>query len=291
MNVQAELVLDAKTALGEGSFWDSRSKLLYWVDIEGRAIHVYDPATNQDTLYSMKGRPGTLVPRERGGLVVAVEQEVLVLDRVDGQPQELCRFEAEPEGNRLNDGKCGPAGRFWVGTMSASRDPNGTLYCVEPDGSYRSMLTGVTVSNGIVWTADEKTMYYIDTAAECVRAFDYRKDDGTISAERTIVEVPGEMGRPDGMAIDAEGMIWVAMFRGSAVRRFNPTNGTLLDTVELPASNVTSCAFGGDDLRDLYITTARAGLTDDAARQQPLAGGLFRARVETPGVLAHLFAG
>jgi sugar lactone lactonase YvrE len=291
MSVQAELVFDAQTTLGEGSFWDERSKLLYWVDIEGRAVHIYDPAANEDTLYPVQGRPGTLVPRRQGGIVVAVEQSVVVLDRVDGKPREICRFDAEPEGNRLNDGKCDPAGRFWVGTMSASRDPSGALYCVEPDGGYRSMLTGVTVSNGIVWTADEKTMYYIDTAAECVRAFDYRKDDGAISAERTIVEVSGEMGRPDGMAIDAEGMIWVAMFRGSTVRRFNPTNGALLETVELPASNVTSCAFGGDDLRDLYITTARVGLTDDAARQQPLAGGLFCARVDTPGVLAHLFAG
>ncbi len=291
MNTNAQLIIDAKTTLGEGSFWDARTKLLYWVDIEGPMLYAYDPATGENRSRRMDGRPGTVVPRASDGVVVAVERSVLLLDGIDATPVTLCTFSPEPERNRLNDGKCDPAGRLWVGTMSSTRDPNGTLYCVETDGTYRSAVTGVTVSNGIVWTADERTMYYVDTPTMRVQAFDYDKDDGTISAGRTAFEIPEGMGRPDGMTIDTDGMLWIAMFGGSAVRRFNPADGSLLETVELPASNVTSCALGGDDLRDLYITTARVGLTDEARAAQPLAGGLFHARVDTPGALAHLFGG
>ncbi len=291
MSTHADVAVDAKAALGEGAFWDVRTGHLHWVDIEGKTLHLYDPATGRNTSRTLVGRPGTVVPRKQPGVVVAVEQKVCVLDSADATPRELCAFTSEPEGNRLNDGKCDPAGRLWVGTMSGDRSPNGTLYCVEPDGSYRAAIADVTISNGIVWTADESTMYYIDTPTGCVQAFDYDGDEGAISNARTAFAIPESMGHPDGMTIDSQGMLWIALFRGSAVRRFNPADGTVLATVELPASNVTSCSLGGGDLRDLYITTARIGLSDEQRGEQPLAGGLFCARVEVPGVAGNLFAG
>ena len=307
MNKKADLILDSKSTLGEGAFWDSKKNVLYWVDIEGRFLHVYNPSTGVNTTRLIKGRPGTVVPRKSSGVVVAVERSVVVFDEiqerktgqsklmpgkpVDTEPAELCYFSSEPHGNRLNDGKCDPAGRLWVGTMSGDRSPTATLYRVEPGGSFKAMVTGVTVSNGIVWSADGRTMYYIDTPTVSVQAFDYHMEDGSISGRRTAFGFPHELGRPDGMTIDSEGMLWVAFFRGSAVRRFNPDDGSLLAVIELPVSNVTSCAIGGSDLRDMFITTAREGLTEVGAAAQPLAGGLFHARVDVCGVQQHLFAG
>jgi sugar lactone lactonase YvrE len=292
METQAQLISDVRATLGEGSFWDEERSVLYWVDIEGREVRVYDPESGSDTVHAMADRPGTVVPRSAGGIVVALGRRVAVADEPGRSPRTICEFAEEPEESRMNDGKCDPAGRLWVGSMStAGAKETSRLYCVEADGSYRVALTGVTISNGIVWTADEKTMYYIDTPTREVHAFDYDRADGAISNRRVAVAVPDGMGYPDGMTIDAEGKLLVAMFGGSAVRRFDPADGSLLGTVHLPVSNITSCALGGDDLRDLYITTARVGLSEEQRSAQPTAGGLFRARVEVPGVRAHRFAG
>jgi len=289
---QAALIKDARTTLGEGAFWDARTNVLDWIDIEGREVRVYDPSTDADGVYAMADRPGTLVPRESGGLVIALGRGAVLVDEPGQVPRTLCTFEEEADDSRMNDGKCDPAGRLWVGSLNmGGATQTSRLYCVEADGSYRVALTGVTISNGIVWTSDEKTMYYIDTPTRQIQAFDYDRASGTIANTRVAFTVPDGMGHPDGMTIDANDNLWVAMFGGSAVRHFDPTDGSLLDTVELPASNVTSCALGGGDLRDLYITTARAGLDETRRQAQPTAGGLFRARVDVPGVPQPLFAG
>lgn len=292
MNYRAELIVDARTRLGEGAFWDEQMKVLHWVDIEGRELRVFDPATGADSVVAMSDRPGTVVPRRSGGLVVALGRGVVIVDEPGQASRRLCEFAEEPPDSRMNDGKCDPAGRLWVGSINMKGAKQASyLYCVEPDGSYRVALTGVTISNGIVWSADERTMYYIDTPTRQIQAFDYDGDAGTIAKGRVAFTVPEAMGHPDGMTIDAEGKLWVAMFGGSAVRRFDPQSGRLLATVELPVSNITSCALGGDDLRDLYITSASIGLTEKQREGQPTAGGLFRARVDVPGVPQHRFAG
>ncbi len=300
MKMKAELILDSKSILGEGAFWNSETGSLHWVDIEGKKLHEYDPTTGLNKTLELDGRPGTVVPCRTSGVVAAVERSIMKFpgksDRTEidaaaaVDPVEICFFNEEPQSNRLNDGKCDPAGRLWVGTISEDRSPTATLYRVEPDGSFKAMLKSVTVSNGIVWTADERTMYYIDTPTGCVQAFDYHKDSGEISRPRIAFRIPEDFGHPDGMTIDSESMLWIALFRGCAVRRFDPGNGALLATVELPVSNVTSCALGGPDLQDLYITTARSGLNQDAAARQPAAGGLFHARVEVCGIPQPLFA-
>ncbi len=292
MMKNAELVIDARTKLGEGAFWDERDGVLYWVDIEGRQLRLYDPRTRAVQIHPTSDRVGTVVPRARGGVVLAVGRGVVTVDEPGGAERALCTFDEEPADSRMNDGKCDPAGRLWVGSISTKGVKEGSaLYRVEHDGAYRRMLTGVTVSNGIVWTADERTMYYIDTPTRNVQGFDYDRASGDITNARVAFAIPDGLGSPDGMTIDSEGMLWIAMWGGSAARRFDPQTGEVLDSIELPASNVTSCALGGDDLRDLYITTASVGLTDAQRSAQPAAGRLFRVRVDVPGVPQHRFAG
>ena len=176
----AELVYDAGATLGEGAFWDPETGRLLWVDIEGRALFVHDPGADKNERYPLPDRPGTVVPGRGSGLVIALGRSVALLDAPGGPPRTLCSFADEPEANRMNDGKCDPAGRLWVGSISSGTPKGAALYCVETDGSYRTALTGVTISNGIVWSADERTMYYIDTPTRLVQAFDYDRERGTI---------------------------------------------------------------------------------------------------------------
>jgi sugar lactone lactonase YvrE len=208
--------------------------------------------------------------------------------------QELTKL-TEPEQhlprNRFNDGKCDPAGRFWAGTMEFNGAADrGALYCLDVDHSVTQKVAPVTISNGLVWTADSKIMYYIDTAANTVRAFDYAVDTGAISGERVVVTNEGAGGF-DGMSIDEDGMLWVAVFGGWGVRRYDPGTGKLLRDLRLPMSNVTSCAFGGDQLDELYVTSAVHGMDESARREQPLAGSLVKIDPGVRGVPAYSYAG
>jgi len=284
-----ELVLDAKAELGEGAIWDDARALLYWVDIVGCSAHVYDPASNSDRAIDIGELVGTVVPRASGGLMLALEHGFAHLELPSGKLDRICDPERGVSTNRFNDGKCDPAGRFWAGTMGKAG--SGRLYCLFPDLTAKVMLEGVTTSNGIAWDLDAKTMYYIDTPTQKVDAFDYDLDTGAISNRRTVVTVPGDMGHPDGMTVDAEGKLWVAHWDGWHVHRWDPKGGELMESIPVPAARATSCAFGGPDLDELYITTARAGIDDSALGEQPHAGGLFRARPGVRGVEAFAFAG
>jgi sugar lactone lactonase YvrE len=195
-------------------------------------------------------------------------------------------------GNQFNDGKCDPAGRFWAGTVDFTDfERLGNLYRLDPDLSVHRMLEGVQISNGIAWTLDGTEMYYIDSRLHRVDAFDCDLETGEIENRRVAFHIPEEMGLPDGMTIDGEGMLWIALFKGSRVSRWDPFESRLLQTVDLPVSNVTSCAFDGENLDQLYITTARRWLNAEQLEKQPLAGGLFRAYVGVTGVPAFEFAG
>jgi sugar lactone lactonase YvrE len=194
---------------------------------------------------------------------------------------------------RFNDGKCDPAGRFWAGTMALVKGPRplGRLHRLDADGSMHVMLRDVGTSNGIVWSLDRRTLYFIDTPLRRVDAFDYEDATGGIANRRAVITVPPDLGRPDGSTLDAEGMIWVAMYEGWGVTRWNPRTGELLQTIRLPVARVTSCAFGAPDLDTLYITSARAGLTDEQRAAQPLAGCLFRVKPGVRGVSAFAYQG
>ncbi len=287
-----ELVLDARARLGEGAIWDSRRQRLYWVDIEPGRLHVFDPGTGADVEFEVGEMVGTVVPRKNGGVMLALQQGFAAFDLQTGELSRRCDPEAHLPRNRFNDGKCDPAGRFWAGTISLDREPGAaSLYCMDIDGSVRTMLQGVTNSNGLAWSLDGTAMYYIDTPTRCVTQFDYDLRSGRIANPRSVITVPADEGKPDGMTIDSEGMLWIALWGGGCVGRWDPRTGTRLATVRVPATRVTSCAFGGESLDDLYITTARTGLSDSELADQPHAGGLFRTRPGVTGVAAFEFAG
>ena len=290
--MDAELILDAKATLGEGAIWHTRAERLYWIDVDPGRLHIFNPADGSDRVFDLGQRIGTVVPRARGGMMLALHQGFAAFDPGTGQVGPWIAPKDDLSGNRFNDGKCDPAGRFWAGTLSLNREPGAaSLYCLEPDGAVRVMLRGLTNSNGIAWSLDRSTMYHIDTPTRRVTAFDYGMATGRITSPRTVIVVPSDSGKPDGMTIDAEGMLWIALWDGGRVGRWNPHTGALLETITVPARCVTSCAFGGPSLRDLYITTARIGLAESDLAHQPYAGGLFRARPGVTGVPAFEFAG
>jgi sugar lactone lactonase YvrE len=195
--------------------------------------------------------------------------------------------EKELTRNRFNDGKCDPAGRFWVGSMGPRYQAS--LYRITANGTCDKMVDSVTISNGIVWTADKKTMYYIDTNTGEVRAFDYDNSTGDIANSRVVIKFPSGIGMPDGMSIDAEGMLWIAHWGGYCVGRWNPATGKMIAKIEVPAPNVTSCAFSGKNLDVLYITTASTGMSANDLIKYPDSGKLFVANPGVKGVKANLF--
>jgi sugar lactone lactonase YvrE len=291
MSNEVTLLVDAHALVGEGPIWDETKGILYWVDILSGMLYEYDPATGANRSYTIGQHVGTVVPRAAGGVMLAVYDGFAAFDPATEQLTLLADPEADLPDNRFNDGKCDPAGRFWAGTMAYSNQTTeGSLYRLDPDLSVHKMLGDIGIANGIVWSLDNATMYYIDSVANTVRAFDYALATGDISNERVIIRTDG-MGLPDGMAIDAEGMLWVAHFGGSCVRRWNPHTGQVIDVIEMPASQITACAFGGPDLATLYITSAANGLDEAALQREPHAGGLFMANPSVKGVPTFSFAG
>jgi sugar lactone lactonase YvrE len=293
--LEPHLVLDAHATLGEGPVWDTREGVLWWVDLLGRRLHRYDPVTNQDTSAAVDQEIGSIAPRASGGLVAAVRDGFAALGR-DGQLSMIAPVEADQPANRMNDGKCDAAGRFWAATMAFDCSAGaGNLYVLEPDHSVRSVLTGLTIGNGLAWTDDNATLYYVDSMTQTVDAFDFNLDKGLLGERRHVVEIepatqPGALRVPDGMCIDAEGFLWVAVYGAGLVCRYRPDGST--DTVvELPTKQATCPVFGGPDLRDLYITTGSQEMTPEELEQDPLAGSLFRVRTDVPGTAPYAYAG
>lgn len=290
-DLNAELVLDAKAKLGEGSIWHPKENKLYWIDIEGKALHIYDPVTKENKTFDVGSRIGTVVPVEKGGALVALQNGIHFIDTKTGKLTFINN--PLPDANiRFNDGKCDPSGRFWVGTMAMdSRRKGAVLYRMDKDKTIRTMLDRVTISNGIVWTADKKTMYYNDTPTGTVQGFDYNDKTGEITNRRVVIKIPRGGGSPDGMTIDADGNLWVALWGSGTVGKFDPKTGELLQKVIVPAQNVSSCAFGGKNLDILYITTARAWVNDAKLKEFPLSGGLFSVKPGVKGVAAKFYKG
>lgn len=290
MNVS--LLVDAQADLGEGPIWDHTLKQLYWVDIEAGQVHIHRPGVELDRVLPVGCKVGTVVPRASGHLMLATAQGFEAFDTDTCQRTTLADPERHLPDNRFNDGKCDAKGRFWAGTMSMTRQQHaGSLYVLDTDHCVRKVLDGVTTSNGLDWSPDLSTMYYIDTPTMKVQAFDYEAQTGAITHQRTAVTIPEGVGRPDGMTVDAEGMLWVAHWDGSRVTRWDPASGELLQTILLPADRVTSCTFGGEQLDTLFITTARHGLTPEQLARQPHAGGLFAAKPGVCGRPANRYGG
>jgi sugar lactone lactonase YvrE len=289
--LEARLEFPAKALLGEGAIWDTEPGLLWWIDIESHTCNLYDPVVKENEAMAMGQRIGTVVPsKDPGKAVVALQDGIYVLDLESMLFDLVCSPESGLKDMRFNDGKCDPVGRLWVGSMSLNFTGGAaSLYRINEGGDFRKMIDSVTVSNGIVWTSDHKTMYYNDTPTGCVKAYDFDLASGEISNERVAVIIPSSMGAPDGMTIDSEDKLWVAHWGGSMVGRWDPLTGKLLAKVEVPAPNVTSCAFGGPELDILYITTAREGMPEEDIRKYPEAGSIFKVVPGIKGVKADFW--
>ncbi len=284
----AELALDARAELGEGPHWHAERGELVWVDIMAGAVHQFEPASGSDRSFRVGQPVGAAVPRAAGGLVLALRDGIATVEDGPGELRWLASLERDMSRTRMNDAACDAAGRLWAGTMDMSQsEPIGSLYRIDPDGSVETALTGVTISNGLGWSPDGGTLYYVDTPLKRVDAFDFEPLRGAISRRRTLIEIEEGAGSPDGLTVDEEGCIWLALWEGWSVRRYHP-DGRLLGVVEVPAARVTSCAFGGARFETLYITSARPEAADV---RQPSAGGIFVARPGPRGLPAPVFAG
>jgi sugar lactone lactonase YvrE len=299
MDKHAELLYPAHALLGEGPVWHDGEKRLYWLDIEGQLLHCFDPANGNEESFPLADQAGCLVPCRNGNFLLAAQTGIEEI-RLSANGIEIIETntkihpESEIPENRYNDGKCSPEGRFWFGSLNKRRQPNrASLYVLDGHGC-RTAITGATNSNGLAWSPDGNTFYWIDTPTRRVDAFDYDSDEGKLRNRRTVITFPNidtesagtniagtkkdtekDFGRPDGMTVDSDGMLWIAHWLGGRITRWNPVNGTLLETIRLPVSRVTSLTFGGAELKTIFITTASLGLTPETQPQEPDAGGLF----------------
>jgi sugar lactone lactonase YvrE len=284
----AELVVDAHARLGEGPVWCAGEQVLYWVDIDLGRIHRFDPATGRDAHMDVGEPVGAVTPTRSGGLVLAAKSGFAQIEAWLQPPQRLAEVEADRLETRMNDGACDSRGRFWAGTMHVRADPgHGSLYRLDQNGTVTLMVQDVSISNGIAWSPDDTVMYYVDTPSGGVDAFDFDREDGTISNRRRMIDVARADGQPDGLVVDAEGHLWLALWDGWSVRRYRP-DGVVVAVVGVPCARVMKCAFGGPGLNALYITTASP---DAPAADQPHAGGLFLAHPGVTGLPATPFAG
>jgi sugar lactone lactonase YvrE len=288
--LRAQLVLDARATLGEGPVWDPDRHLLWWVDILGETVHAFDPATGRDRAIAIGETVGAVALRASGGLVVAAASQVAALDPETGRLETLVAFEPERPARRTNDAKCDPTGAFWIGRMGIDGSPGlGSL--LRPDLSQTTVEAGLAIPNGLAWSADRARMYFIDTMRRQVTLHAFDPATGKIDIGVPLVTFPDDAGMPDGMTIDAEDCLWVAMWDGGCVLHIAPDGG-LIDRVDVPGvGQVSSCTFGGYDLGDLYITSARENFTEEDAAREPTAGGLFRVRPGPRGLAPDRFAG
>jgi sugar lactone lactonase YvrE len=282
--VKPEPISNHVSVWGEGPIWH-QDRLLY-VDIESHKILAFTPATGEEKIWNVGQRVGTVVPRVQGGLVWAGDDGFFFLNEDTGLSTPIANPEPNLADNRFNDGKCDPAGRFWAGTIHLKKQPSAALYCLHTDLRVEKKFSPVTNSNGIIWSRDGGTMFYIDTPSKKIRAFDFDTATSAITNERVIWDTSADTSVPDGMTIDNQDRLWIAFCHGAKVVCFDPATKTVEQQIDFPCIETTACAFGGPDLQDLYITTGlKPGL------EEPLAGRLFVCRPGATGVPSSAFAG
>ncbi|XP_078021911.1 regucalcin [Epinephelus lanceolatus] len=281
-SVKVECVVMTRALIGEGPVWEESEQMLLFVDIAGQKVHRWSPATNQIQSVETGDMVGFAVPRRSGGYVAGVGRSIVAVDWSTQTMTSLVEVDEDKLNNRLNDGKVDPIGRLLAGTMGKEERPavvqkqQGSLFSVTSDLTVTKHLSQVDISNGLDWSLDQKTFYYIDSLALTVDAFDYDSNTGHIGNRRVVYRMEEGEGLPDGMTVDAEGRLWVACYNGGRVINIDPATGVRLQTVSLPVTKTTSCCFGGPDYADLYVTSASVGLNQSDRRAQPLAGGTFR---------------
>ncbi|MBD2677014.1 MULTISPECIES: SMP-30/gluconolactonase/LRE family protein [Nostoc] len=281
-------ILDARARLGEGPVWDSTKKLLYWIDIFNHRVHQLDPATGDNRFFDVGDVVGAIATAGTDRLIITLRRHLAFLNTQTGEVTPILEVEANMPNNRINDGKCDPQGRFWFGSMSAIENPDANLYRYDADGSLHLMETGLTISNGLGWSPDQKLFYLTDSPKQKIYVYDFNSVTGNITNRRIFVDLTHESFYPDGLTIDSQGNIWSAMWNGWCVIRFNPKGEEIL-RIKLPVPLITSCTFGGEDLQTLYITTASVGLSQAEIDKSFYSGDLFALQTDVTGLPSDNF--
>lgn len=279
-NIQC--VTQTRSLLGEGPTWSPRDSALYWVDILTPSVHCYDTHKGTDTEVKVGSMVSVAIPKATGGLLVATPGGLMTLDLASKNLSFFCHPESDRPGNRYNDGKCDRMGRLWIGTLDMGTAANrGNLFRVNADGLWKKMDTGFTVANGLGWSPDNKRMYFADTPRRTIYVYDFDLMTGTIANRRAFITLDASDGTPDGMTVDEDGCLWVAIWDAWRVSRYSPEGQEIL-RIKMPVPRPTSCCFGGANLDTLYVTSASVRLNEEALASAPLSGSLFSIRI--PGV-------
>jgi sugar lactone lactonase YvrE len=283
----SDAVFEGRARLGEGPVWDDRTGSLFWLDILNRRVHRFFPDGREPSVYDVGDIVGSVALTGDETLLIALRHGLARLDLRSGEVEPLIDVEAGKDENKLNDGKPDARGRFWFGSFS-QEDGEAALYRYDPDGALHVMQDGMTGSNGLGWSPDGGTFYLTDSGDKVIYAFRFDESGGEISDRRVFVDLSDSDATPDGLCVDAEGHVWSAQFDGGAVLRFSPAGEQVL-RLEVPAPRTTSCAFGGEGLQDLYITTASVGLEEDVVDRFVHSGDLFRFRPGVRGLPFHRY--
>ena len=284
-------VLDIKASLGECPVWSAAEQVLYWVDINAPSLNRFDPASGRNTALPMPESIGCFALRRDGGFVVALRSGFWLAQQDGTLTRKIADAPYDPSHHRFNDGRCDPQGRFLAGSMNEARDAaTGALFRLDPDFTLTRMLSGMTISNGLAFSPDGRTMYHTDTSTQIINGYDYDAASGMPSHPRALARFTADVDRPDGAAVDRDGCYWTALYRGGNIRRIAP-DGRVLADYAVPAMCPTMCAFGGRDLTTLYVTSARQLREPEELVRLPLSGGLFAMTVDVPGLPEPRFAG
>jgi sugar lactone lactonase YvrE len=283
MGSEPRVVWELAAELGEGPVWVERDRALWFVDIKKQQVHRYDPATDERSSWTAPEQIGFVFPAERGGFVAGLQSGLFHFDERTGVFDLIVEVEADKPDNRLNDGVVDPSGRLWFGTMdNGEKAKSGAFYCFTDGEVKRTGIDGIAITNGPAVSPDGRILYFVDTLKGTLESADI-SDDGTLGERRLFAKIDPKHGHPDGPTIDSEGCVWISLYAGWEARRYSPA-GELIQTVKFPVANITKIAFGGDDLRSAYATTARQMLKPEDIAKQPQIGDLFEFQVDVPGV-------
>jgi len=288
--VEVSVACDTVAGIGEGAIWDYKNNRLLWIDTQG-SLFIYTPSDGKNKEIKLDKLIGTVVPYKKNAVIVALIDGIYELDLETEETTLICSPESpRVEGNKYNDGKCDSKGRLWVGTMDINANGGrGGFYVVRGNGEFEQVLEDVSISNGVCWSLDGDKMYYQDSPLRTVSQFDFDEKKGIISEREEVIKVPKGMGDPDGNTLDATGMVWMANWGGACVSKWNPHTGQMLQKIDVPAYNVTSLAFGGENLDELYITSASLYMPEDKESEYPDAGKLFVCKPGCKGIKANYF--
>lgn len=265
--------------------WHAERNSCFWVDIDGGILFEYNWLSMKTRSWNFDGKLSLAIQGNKNELVLALNTSIINFDLESEKISRLVDIEPSDRANRCNDGACDSMGRLWIGTMHLQHKQNaGALYMVDQNLNVQKKIANTSISNGIAWSRDNKRMFYIDSPKKVVQSYHYNEETAEIIFEKNIIEIPNELGSPDGMALDEEGMLWIAHWGGFGVYRWNPKSGQLLDKIEVPVPQVSSCAFAGPDLDHLIITTARENFSEEETKNFPESGNIFVAKTNVKGV-------